>query len=89
MPEEKINMSVDRNTLNHSTSHLMAEAIMHLYPEAKLGFGPAIEDGFYYDIDLGDKTLSDEDLPIIEKEMKKCAKADKRIYRKRNAQNCC
>ena len=69
------------NILNHSCAHLLAQAVKHLYPDAKFWVGPVIEDGFYYDIDLGDKTLNDEDLPVIEKEMKKCAKADKRIYR--------
>ena len=69
------------NILNHSCAHLLAQAIKHIYPEAKFWVGPVIEDGFYYDIDLGDKSITDEDLPIIEKEMKKCAKADKRIYR--------
>ena len=69
------------NILNHSCAHLLAQAVKHLYPEAKFWVGPVIEDGFYYDIDLGDKTLTDEDLSAIEKEMKKCAKADKRIYR--------
>ena len=71
----------DLNILNHSCAHLLAQAVKHLYPDAKFWVGPVIEDGFYYDIDLGDKTLNDEDLPVIEKEMKKCAKADKRIYR--------
>ena len=69
------------NVLNHSCAHLLAQAVKHLYPNAKFWVGPVIEDGFYYDIDLGDKTLTDEDLPKIEKEMKKCAKSDKRIYR--------
>ena len=69
------------NKLNHSCAHLLAQAVKHLYPEAKFWVGPVIEDGFYYDIDLGDKTLTDEDLVAIEKEMKKCSKADKRIYR--------
>ncbi len=67
--------------LNHSCAHLLAQAVKHLYPEAKFWVGPVIEEGFYYDIDLGDKTLTNEDLVKIEKEMKKCAKADKRIYR--------
>ena len=74
-------MSVDRNTLNHSTSHLMAEAIMHLYPEAKLGFGPAIEDGFYYDVDLP-FTLNEENLREIEKEMHKIAAKNMPFVRK-------
>ena len=69
------------NILNHSCAHLLAQAVKHLYPEAKFWVGPVIEEGFYYDIDLGDKTLTEEDLGLIEKEMKKCAKADKRIYR--------
>ena len=69
------------NILNHSCAHLLAQAVKHLYPEAKFWVGPVIEEGFYYDIDLGDKTLTEEDLNLIEKEMKKCAKADKRIYR--------
>lgn len=69
------------NVLNHSCAHLLAQAVKHLYPNAKFWVGPVIEEGFYYDIDLGDKTLTDEDLPKIEKEMKKCAKSDRRIYR--------
>ena len=61
----------DFEKLNHSTSHLMAEAISHLYPDAKFGFGPAIEEGFYYDVDFGDKQITDADFPAIEKEMHK------------------
>ena len=78
-----INIKEDKNlnVLNHSCAHLLAQAVKHLYPNAKFWVGPVIEDGFYYDIDLGDETLTDEDLPKIEKEMKKCAKSDKRIYR--------
>lgn len=69
------------NVLNHSCAHLLAQAVKHLYPDAKFWVGPVIEEGFYYDIDLGDKTLTEEDLVNIEREMKKCAKSDKRIYR--------
>ena len=69
------------NILNHSCAHLLAQAVSHIYKDAKFWVGPVIDDGFYYDIDLGDKTLTDEDLVEIEKEMKKCSKADKRIYR--------
>ena len=69
------------NKLNHSCAHLLAQAVKHLYPEAKFWVGPVIEDGFYYDIDLGDKVIQEEDLPKIEKEMKKCAKDNKRIVR--------
>ncbi len=67
--------------LNHSCAHLLAQAVSHLYPEAKFWVGPVVEEGFYYDIDLGDKVISESDLEAIEKEMKKCAKADKRIVR--------
>lgn len=69
------------SVLNHSCAHLLAQAVKHLYPNAKFWVGPVIEEGFYYDIDLGDKTLTNEDLPIIEKEMKKIAKDGKRIVR--------
>ena len=69
------------NVLNHSCAHLLAQAVKHLYPEAKFWVGPVVDEGFYYDIDLGDKTLTEEDLPAIEKEMKKLAKDGKRIYR--------
>lgn len=61
------------DVLNHSTSHLMAEAIRHLYPDAKFGFGPAIEEGFYYDVDFGDIKITDADFSAIEKEMKRIA----------------
>ena len=56
--------------LRHSTAHLMAQAIKRLYKDVKLGVGPVIEGGFYYDIDL-EQSLTPEDLPLIEKEMKK------------------
>ena len=69
------------SVLNHSCAHLMAQAVNHLYPNAKFWVGPVIEEGFYYDIDLGDKTLTEEDLPMIEKEMKKLAKDGKKIIR--------
>ena len=67
--------------MNHSCAHLLAQAVKHLYKEAKFWVGPVIEEGFYYDIDLGDKTLTDEDLPKIEREMKKISKDGKRIIR--------
>ncbi len=69
------------NVLNHSTAHLMAHAISRLYPEAKFWVGPVIEDGFYYDIDLGDKVLKEEDLAKIESMMRKISKENKRISR--------
>ena len=58
-------------TMRHSLSHVMAMAVTELYPEAQFGIGPAVEDGFYYDIDFGDTTVSEADLPKIEKRMKK------------------
>ena len=78
-----INIKEDErlNKLNHSCAHLLAQAVKHLYPEAKFWVGPVIEDGFYYDIDLGDKVITEEDLTKIEREMKKCAKDNKRIVR--------
>lgn len=69
------------NILNHSCAHLLAQAVKHLYPEAKFWVGPVVEEGFYYDIDLGDKKLTEEDIPKIEKEMKKISKDGKRIIR--------
>jgi len=59
----------------HSTSHIMAQAVKRLFPEAKLGVGPAIEEGFYYDFDLP-RTLSEEDLPRIEEEMRRIIEED-------------
>ena len=67
--------------LNHSCAHMMAQAVKRLYPNAKFWVGPVIEDGFYYDIDLGDEVIKEEDLPKIEKEMKKISKDGKRIVR--------
>lgn len=69
------------NTLNHSCAHVLAQAVKHLYPQAKFWVGPVVSEGFYYDIDLGDQVITDEDLPKIEKEMKKICKDGKRIVR--------
>ena len=55
--------------LNHSCAHLMAQAIKHLYPQAKFWVGPVVAEGFYYDVDLGDDVIRDEDIAAIEKEM--------------------
>ena len=78
-----INIKEDEklSVLNNSCSHLLAQAVQHLYPNAKFWVGPVISEGFYYDIDLGDKSITDEDLAKIEKEMKKIAKDGKRIVR--------
>ena len=62
------------HVIRHSTAHLMAQAIQRLYPEADFAYGPATERGFYYDVDLGDRKLSDDDLHAIEAEMKKITK---------------
>ncbi|RGB56270.1 threonine--tRNA ligase [Absiella sp. AM54-8XD] len=70
------------SVMNHSCAHMMAQAVKRLYPNAKFWVGPVISEGFYYDIDLGDEVIRDEDLPKIEKEMKKIAKDGKRIVRK-------
>ncbi len=78
-----INIKEDEklSIMNHSCAHLLAQAIKHLYKDAQFWVGPVIEEGFYYDIDLGDITLTEEDLPKIEKEMKKISKDGKRIVR--------
>ena len=67
-PEEELHV------LRHSAAHIMAQAIKRLFPEADLAFGPATQNGFYYDVDLGDRKLTQEDLDAIEKEMKKITK---------------
>jgi threonyl-tRNA synthetase len=67
-PEEELHI------LRHSAAHIMAQAIKRLYPDAKFAYGPANEKGFYYDVDLGDVKLSEEDLAKIEAEMKKICK---------------
>lgn len=69
------------NILNHSCAHVMAQAVKHLYPNAKFWVGPVVSEGFYYDIDLGDYVIKDDDIPKIEKEMKKICKDGKRIVR--------
>ena len=67
--------------LNHSCAHMMAQAVKRLYPQAKFWVGPVVSEGFYYDIDLGNDVIKEEDLAKIEKEMKKIAKDGKRIIR--------
>lgn len=58
----------------HSSAHLLAEALQALYPDTKFGIGPAIENGFYYDVDTGDAVITEADLPIIEKKMLELAR---------------
>ena len=69
------------NVLNHSCAHFMALAVKRLHPHALFWVGPVINEGFYYDIDLGDTVLSESDFPKIESEMKKISKDGKRIIR--------
>ena len=68
-PEEE-----ELHVLRHSAAHIMAQAIKRLYPQADFAYGPATQNGFYYDVDLGDTKLTPEDLEAIEKEMKKIVK---------------
>ena len=69
------------NIMNHSCAHLLAQAVKHLYPHALFWVGPVVESGFYYDIDLGNDVIKEEDLLRIEKEMKKISKDGKKIIR--------
>ncbi|MFR6633545.1 MAG: threonine--tRNA ligase, partial [Atopobiaceae bacterium] len=62
------------HVIRHSAAHIMAQAIKRLYPEADFAYGPATDNGFYYDVDLGEKKISEEDFPAIEAEMKKICK---------------
>ena len=70
----------DLETMRHSASHVMAEAVQHIFPEAKFGVGPAIENGFYYDIDLP-RSLTPQDLEMIEEEMRKIVEQDQPFVR--------
>ena len=78
-----INFKEDKDLmpLNHSCAHVMAQAVKHLYPGAKFWVGPVVEEGFYYDMDLGDKVITEEDIEKISKEMKKIIKDGKKIVR--------
>ncbi len=69
------------NVLNHSCAHLLAQAVKRLYPDALFWVGPVTTDGFYYDIDLGEEVIKEEDFAKIEREMKKISKDGKRITR--------
>ncbi len=71
-----------QSTFWHSSAHLLAEALAALFPGTKFGIGPSIENGFYYDIDLGDHTISDEDLRQIENKMKELA-GQKSVYQRK------
>lgn len=65
------------HVIRHTAAHIMAQAIKRLYPEADFAFGPATENGFYYDVDLGDTKLTDDDLANIEK---RCARSARKIW---------
>ena len=69
------------SVLNHSCAHVMAQAIKHLYPQAKFWVGPVVSEGFYYDVDLGNDVIKDEDILKIEKEMKRIASKGDAIVR--------
>ncbi len=71
-----------KNTMWHSSAHLLAEALEDIYPGIKLGIGPPIDDGFYYDVDAGDRVISSEDLPAIEKKMLELARQKNEYIRK-------
>ena len=71
-----------KSTFWHSSAHLLAEALESLYPGVKFGIGPAIENGFYYDVDLGDRSFGDDDLLAVENKMKELAKKDNIYSRK-------
>lgn len=75
------------NAMRHSLAHIMAAAVVHLWPEAKLGVGPVVENGFYYDIDLGKTTISEDDFARIEAEMQKIIKEDQPFERSEKSIN--
>lgn len=70
LPEDKDGFEM----LNHSSAHLMAQALKHLYPGCLFGFGPSIEEGFYYDVDFGERVVNENDFKAIEEEMRKLSK---------------
>lgn len=71
-----------KNTFWHSSAHLMAEAVESMYPGVKFWVGPPVENGFYYDMDLGDKKMTEEDLAVLEKKMNELAKKNNQYIRK-------
>ena len=71
-----------KSTFWHSSAHLMAEAVEDLFPGVKFWVGPAVENGFYYDMDLGDRKMSDDDLVLLEKKMNELAKKNSEYKRK-------
>ena len=71
-----------KSTFRHSTAHLMAEAVQSLYPKVKFWVGPAVDTGFYYDMDLGDEVMTEENLAVLEKKMSELAKKNSVYERK-------
>lgn len=76
------NENEGKNTFWHSSAHLMAEAVESMYPGVKFWVGPALDKGFYYDMDLGDRKMTEEDLLLLEKKMNELAKKGNRYVRK-------
>src|SRR5215470_9107166 len=76
-----------KSTFWHSSAHLMAEAIESMYPGVKFWVGPPVENGFYYDMDLGDRKMSEEDLIALEKKMNELAKQKNKYIRKEISKN--
>lgn len=70
MADKSLDQNDQLHAMRHSLAHIMATAVTTLWPEAKLGVGPVVENGFYYDIDLGDQKISEEDFEKIEKKMR-------------------
>jgi threonyl-tRNA synthetase len=75
---------MDKNTLElqalrHSLAHILANSVQHIWPNAKFGVGPVVDNGFYYDIDLGENSISEDDFATIEKEMRAIVKADEKF----------
>ena len=81
------NDAAGKNTFWHSSAHLMAEAVENLFPGVKFWVGPPVENGFYYDMDLGDRKMSEEDLGKLEKKMNELAKQNNRYLRKEISKN--
>lgn len=81
MGEKSHKTNDDLHAMRHSLAHIMASAVMKLWPEAKLGVGPVVENGFYYDIDIDDKKISEDDFKKIEKEMRSIISQDQEFIR--------
>lgn len=76
-----VDSDAGRHVLRHSTAHVMAQAVLQMYPGAKYTIGPAIENGFYYDFDLGDRVFTEDDLSLVEDTMRKIIAANQPFVR--------